>query len=58
MIALFDLELEQLDVKITFLPGELEKHIYMHQLEGFIISGNKDHVCLLKKIFLWFEVIS
>ena len=49
MIALFDLELEQLDVKITFLPGELEKHIYMQQLERFIISGNKDHVCLLKK---------
>ena len=50
MVTLFDLELEKLDVKILFLHGELEKQIiYMHQLEGFIISGKEDHVCLLKK---------
>ena len=30
MIALFNLELEQLDVKITFLYGELKDKIYMH----------------------------
>lgn len=36
MIALFDLKLEQLDVKIIFLYDELEKSIYIHQLKGFI----------------------
>ncbi|KAK3043400.1 hypothetical protein RJ639_001979 [Escallonia herrerae] len=29
-----ELELEQLDVKIAFLPGDLEEQIFMHQLEG------------------------
>ena len=49
MVALFDLKVEQLDVKIAFLHDELEEQIYMHQPEGFIISGKEDHVCLLKK---------
>lgn len=49
MVALFDLELEQLDVKTAFLHGELEERIYMHQPEGFIVQGKEDHVCLLKK---------
>ena len=49
MVALFDLELEQLDVKKAFLHGELKEQIYMHQLEGFVIEGKEDHVCLLKK---------
>ena len=52
MVALFDLELEQLDVKTAFLHGELEEQIYMHQPEGFVIQGKEDHVCLLKKIII------
>ena len=44
MVAWFDLELEQLDVKTAFLHGELEGQIFMHQ-EGFVIEGKEDHVC-------------
>ena len=33
MVAWFDLQLEQLDVKITFLHDELEEQIFMHQPE-------------------------
>ena len=49
MVTWFNLELEQLDVKITFLHGELEEQIFMHKPEGFVIEGKEDHVCKLKK---------
>ena len=44
-----DFELELLDVKTTFLHGELDEEIYMQQPKGFIVSGKEDYVCLLKK---------
>ncbi|KAG8479084.1 hypothetical protein CXB51_029923 [Gossypium anomalum] len=49
IVAIHDLELEQLDVKIAFLYGEFEEDIYMQQPEGFTISEKEDYVCLLKK---------
>ena len=39
LVAYFDLELEQTDVKIAFLHGELEEIVYMVQLEGFTQHG-------------------
>jgi hypothetical protein len=48
IVAMHDLELEQLDVKTVFLHGELEEEIYMDQPEGFIVPGKEDLVCKLK----------
>ena len=49
LVSLYDLELEQLDVKTTFLHGDLDEEIFMEQPEGFIQNRNKRFVCKLRK---------
>jgi hypothetical protein len=49
IVAMHDLELEQLDVKTAFLHGDLEEEIYMDQSDGFIVPGKENFVCMLKK---------
>ena len=39
LVAHFDLELHQMDVKTAFLDESLEEKVYMDQLEGFSIKG-------------------
>jgi hypothetical protein len=51
--ASYGLLVHQMDVKTTFLNGELDEEIYMDQPEGFEISSQKDKVCKLKKVFIW-----
>eukprot|EP00253_Pinus_taeda_P007026 PITA_07026 len=34
--------LEQMDVKTTFLHGDLEEEIYMKQPKGFVVKGTKE----------------
>ena len=49
MVAAENLHLEQLDVKRAFLHGDLEEDIYMIQLEGFIVQGQENLLCKLRK---------
>jgi hypothetical protein len=43
LVAHFDLELHQIDVKTTFLNGDLEESVYMKQPKGFFMEG-KEHM--------------
>ena len=38
-----------MDMKTTFLHGDLEEEIYMKQPKGFMVKGKKELVCRLKK---------
>lgn len=48
-MAAYDLDMDQLDVKTTFLYGELEEEIYLDQPEGYIQAGQKNLVGHLHK---------
>ena len=41
VVVAFDFEVEQMDVKTSFLHGDLEEEIYMKQPEGFAMKGKK-----------------
>jgi len=49
LVAHYDLELQQMDVKTVFLNGDLEENVYMNQPMGFSVEGKKHMVCKLKK---------
>ncbi|KAG8488981.1 hypothetical protein CXB51_017075 [Gossypium anomalum] len=51
IVAMHDLELEQLDVKTAFLHGELKEDIYMQQPKGFTVSKKEGYVCLKKSLY-------
>ena len=49
LVSHYDLELHQMDVKTTFLNGDLEKNVYMAQPKGFVMEGKERMGCRLKK---------
>jgi len=52
LTSIHKLVIHQMDVKTTFLNGELEEKIYMTQPEGCVVPGQKGKVCkLLKSLY-------
>ena len=49
VVAKLDYKIWQMDVKTTFLNGNLEEDIYMRQPKGFIAKGQEHMVCKLQR---------
>jgi hypothetical protein len=49
LAASHGLLIHQMDVKTTFLNGELEEEIYMTQPDGLVVKGQENKVCKLVK---------
>lgn len=48
LASTLDHNIEQMDVKIDFLHGDLEEEIYMKQPKGFTMKGEEELVNKLK----------
>ncbi|GKA83846.1 zinc finger, CCHC-type containing protein [Tanacetum coccineum] len=49
LATIHNLVIHQMNVKTTFLKGDLDEKVYMKQPEGFVIPGNEHKVCKLVK---------
>jgi hypothetical protein len=47
--------LHQMDVKTTFVNGEIEEEVYIEQLQGFEVHSRDTYVCRLKKDLYGFK---
>ncbi|KAL3520958.1 hypothetical protein ACH5RR_019107 [Cinchona calisaya] len=58
LVAHFDLELLQMDVKTMFLNGNIDETIYMMQPENFVSKDTKNMICKLKKSIYGLKQVS
>ena len=42
-----------MDVKTTFLNGDLDEEIYMNQSKGFVVQGQESKVCVEGEILMF-----
>jgi len=49
LLAQYELDLDQLNVKTAFLHDNLDEEIYMSQPMGFKTAGKENMVCKVKK---------
>ena len=52
LVAHYDLELHQMDVKTTFFNEDLDENVYMAQPKGFVMEGKEQMGYCLKNPFM------
>ncbi|GJS18624.1 zinc finger, CCHC-type containing protein [Tanacetum coccineum] len=50
LAAIYNLVIHQMDVKTTFLNGDLDEEVNMKQPKGFVMPSNEHKVCKLVKL--------
>jgi hypothetical protein len=55
LVAHYNLELHQMDVKTTFLNGDLLENVYMTQPKGFAVKRKRTFGMPYEKIHLWIK---
>jgi hypothetical protein len=58
LVAHYDLELHQMDVKMTFLNGDLYEDVYMTQPKGFVVKDKEHMRCRLRKSIYGLKQVS
>jgi hypothetical protein len=59
-------KIHHMDVKTTFLNGDLKENVYMSQPKGFVVKGQEHKVCkLIKSLYglkqaphTWYEKLT
>jgi hypothetical protein len=49
LVTHYNLELNQMDIKTTFLNGDLYENVYMTQPKGFVVEGKENLGCHITK---------
>ena len=52
LVAHYDLELYQMNVKTIFYNGDLEENVNIAQTKGFVMEGKERMGCRLKNPFM------
>ena len=58
IVAYYDYEIWQMNVKTVFLNGNLQEDVYMIQPEGFISSQHPNKTCKLQRSIYGLKQVS